>query len=88
MPQQTKNCLQHQPNQAATIPNDGYMRVWHIVGDKKRGIQGVLPISRSSFLAGVKSGRYQVNPVKLGDRSTGYKVEEIRALLARFGGGQ
>lgn len=64
------------------LPETGYVRLWHVVGDRKRGIPALLPISRSSFLAGIKSGRYKVTPVQLGLRTTAYKVEEIRALLA------
>jgi len=72
--------------QAATLPLEGYARIWHIVGSRKKGIQGVLPMSRSAFLAGVKSGKLKINPVKLGERTTGYRVEEIRALIAELGG--
>ncbi len=35
----------------------GYMRIWQIVGDRERGIELLLPVGRSSFLAGVKSGK-------------------------------
>jgi len=67
--------------QAAALPLEGYARIWHIIGNRKKGIQGVLPMSRSSFLAGVKSGKLKITPVKLGERTTGYRVEEIRASL-------
>jgi hypothetical protein len=36
----------------------GYLRIWQIVGDRKRGIEPLLPVGRSTFLAGVKSGKY------------------------------
>ncbi len=60
------------------FPATGYVRLGQILGPK-----GPLPISRSSWFAGVKSGRFP-KPVALGLRSKGYKVEEIRALLAQF----
>jgi len=44
----------------------GYLRIWQIVGDRKRGIEPILPVGRSTFLAGVKSGKYP-KPVKLVD---------------------
>lgn len=72
--------------QAAALPSEGYARIWHVVGSRKKGIQGVLPMSRSSFLKGVKDGKLNIKPVKLGERTTGYKVEEIRALIAELGG--
>ena len=41
---------------------------------------GVLPISRSAFLAGVKIGRYPA-PVKLGPRTTAWDAAEIRRYI-------
>lgn len=71
--------------QPATLPREGYVRLWHIVGDKKKGMQGLFPVSRSSFLAGVKSGLYPA-PVKVGARMTAWRVEDIAALVEKFGG--
>ncbi|TPQ24335.1 helix-turn-helix transcriptional regulator [Methylomonas koyamae] len=58
----------------------GYLRIWQIVGDRKRGIEPLLPVGRSTFLAGVKSGKYP-KPVKLGKRTTAWKKADILALL-------
>ncbi|WKJ90315.1 AlpA family phage regulatory protein [Methylomonas montana] len=58
----------------------GYLRIWQIVGDRKRGIEPLLPVGRSTFLAGVKSGKYP-KPVKLGERTTTWKKSDILALL-------
>ena len=60
------------------------LRIWHIVGDKKRNIPAVLPISRSTFLTRVKDGTYP-QPIKLGERSVAWRVEDIRALVASLG---
>lgn len=62
-----------------------YLRIWQIVGDKKRGIEPLLPIGKSTFLAGVKSGKYP-KPVKLGERTTAWRKADIDAVLARFAG--
>ncbi len=43
----------------------------------------VLGIGRTSFLAGVKDGKYP-QPVRLGPRITAWRVEDIRAVIARF----
>lgn len=77
--------------QSATIPNDtlpvtGFVRIWQIVGCRKRGIPALIPIGRTTFLNGIRSGKYKINPVKLGERTTAYRVEEIRALIAELGG--
>jgi len=60
-----------------------YFRIWHIIGDNQRGIEPLLPISRSTFLAGVKSGKYP-QPVKLGERTTAWRKADILALLESF----
>ncbi|MDD1622643.1 MAG: AlpA family phage regulatory protein [Methylococcaceae bacterium] len=63
----------------------GYLRIWQIVGDRKRGIEPLLPVGRSTFLAGVKSGKYP-KPVKLGERTTAWKKADILALLESMDG--
>ncbi|WP_367155695.1 helix-turn-helix transcriptional regulator [Methylomonas sp. HYX-M1] len=63
-----------------TVIAFGYLRIWHIVGDRKRGIEPLLPVGRSTFLAGVKSGKYP-KPVKLGERTTAWRKADILALL-------
>lgn len=44
------------------------------------GKNGVLPISKSTFWAGVKSGRYP-KPVKLGPKITAWRSSDIDALI-------
>ena len=41
---------------------------------------GILPISRSTWLAGVASGRYP-QPVKLGPKITAWRLEDIQKLI-------
>ena len=55
-----------------SLPQDGFVRLPTILA--------VFPVSRSSWWAGVKTGRYP-SPVKLGPRVTAWRVEDIRALL-------
>lgn len=62
------------------LPESGFLRLPQIIGDAKRGIIPVIPISRSSWLAGVKTGKYP-KPVKLGPRTTVWNVADIRALI-------
>lgn len=63
----------------------GFLRIWQIVGDKKRGIPPLIPISKSAWWDGVKTGRYPA-PVKLSPRVTAWKAESIRALINSMGG--
>ncbi|MCX5875753.1 MAG: AlpA family phage regulatory protein [Deltaproteobacteria bacterium] len=58
------------------------MRLVQIIGSKKQGKPGFIPVSKSSWWAGVKSGRYP-QPVKLSERCTCWRAEDIRALAVR-----
>ena len=68
-----------------TLPETGFLRIWHIVGNKKTNTPALIPVSRTTFLNGVKSGKYP-KPVKLGQRTTAWRVEDIRDLIAKIGG--
>jgi predicted DNA-binding transcriptional regulator AlpA len=59
----------------------GYLRLSQIIGDSKKGIPPLLPVSKSTFWEGLKTGRYKLTPVKLSARCTAFKVEEVRAML-------
>lgn len=63
------------------LPETGYLRLPQIIGDAKRGIPAIIPVSKSSWWAGVASGKFP-KPVKLGPRTTAWPVEKIRAFLA------
>jgi hypothetical protein len=65
----------------AQLPESGFLRQSQIIGDKKRGITPIIPVCKSTWWAGVKSGIYPA-PVKLGPRTTAWRVEDIRALIA------
>jgi len=71
----------------ATIPQTGFLRLPQIVGNPKAEppTPALIPVSKSSWWAGVKSGKYP-KPVKLGTRTTAWKVEDIRTLIDRLGG--
>ena len=67
-----------------TLPETGFLRIWHIVGNKKTNTPALIPVSRTTFLNGVKSGKYP-KPVKLGQRTTAWRVEDIRKLIEKLG---
>lgn len=67
-----------------TLPDSAFLRVVDIVGDRQRGIRGLLPISRSAWHAGVAEGVYP-RPTRLPHaRTTLWRLGDIRALLARL----
>jgi len=61
----------------------GFLRLHHILGDPRRDIPPIIPISKSSWWAGVKSGKYP-QPVKLGPRTTAWRASDIQAVIDRF----
>ena len=62
------------------LPETGFLRLRQIIGDKTT--PPIIPVSRSSWLAGVREGRFP-KPVKLGKRTTAWRVSDIRALIER-----
>jgi prophage regulatory protein len=58
------------------LPHDGFVRIHSILAP-----HGPIPVGKSTWWAGVKSGRYP-RPVKLGPRITAWRVSDIRALIA------
>lgn len=57
---------------AAHTPPTGYLRLPQVLE--------VFPVSKSTWWAGVKSGKYP-KAVKLGQRTTAWSAESIRALI-------
>lgn len=66
------------------LPETGYLRLPQILGDQKSlpPIPAIIPVGKSTWWSGVKSGRFP-KPVKLGPRITAWRVEDIRALIAK-----
>jgi predicted DNA-binding transcriptional regulator AlpA len=63
---------------AHSLPAEGFLRVNQIVGSN--GDPAIIPISKSSWWAGVRDGRFP-KPIKLGKRTTVWKVTDIRRLI-------
>jgi len=64
------------------LPETGYVRLSQIIGNKKAKppIPAIIPVSKSTWWDGVKSGRFP-KPMKLGVRITVWRVEDIYALI-------
>ncbi len=65
---------------AHTLPAAGYLRLKQIIGDREH--TPIIPVSKSTWWDGIKKGRFP-QPVKLGPRTTAWRVEDIRALIER-----
>ena len=58
------------------LPAEGFVRLPAIVSP-----HGVFPVSKSSWWAGIAAGRYP-RPVKLSARTSAWRVDDIRKLIA------
>ena len=56
-----------------SLPETGFIRLPEVLK--------VFPVSKSTWWAGVKTGRYPKS-VKLGPKMTAWRVEDIRELIA------
>ena len=70
------------------LPETGFLRLAQIIGDTKAKppILAVIPVSKSTWWEGVKSGRYPQPVRTLGKRITAWRVEDIRQLIERAAG--
>ena len=68
------------------LPQTGYLRLSHIIGNPKAEppIPAVIPVGKSTWWQGVKDGRFP-KPVKLGPRTTAWGVNDIRELIEKLG---
>lgn len=63
-------------NTEQTLPQDGFLRLPEVLT--------LIPVSKSTWWAGVKSGRYP-SSVKLGERVTAWRVSDIQNLIRQLG---
>lgn len=68
------------------LPETGYLRLPQIIGDPTGTppIPALIPVAKSTWWQGVKEGRFP-KPVKLGPKTTAWRVEDIRTLIERLG---
>ena len=58
------------------LPLSGFMRLPHVLH--------LIPVSKSAWWQGCRDGRFP-KPVKLGPKTTAWRVEDIVALIERIG---
>ncbi len=63
-----------------------FYRLREIIGDRKLGIPGIVPVSRAAWYAGIKNGRYP-KPVKLSEKTAAWRVSDIEVLVERLNKG-
>jgi prophage regulatory protein len=62
-----------------TFPETGFVRLSAIIAPRCP-----IPVGKSTWWQGIKDGRFP-KPVKLGPKTTAWRVEDIRALIERLG---
>jgi predicted DNA-binding transcriptional regulator AlpA len=61
------------------LPETGFIRLRAIIAPA-----GPIPVGKSTWWQGVRDGRFP-KPVKLGPKTTAWRVEDIRELIDRLG---
>ncbi len=64
------------------FPKSGLVRLRHIIGDPdaEPPIPAFVPVSKSTWWDGVKTGRFP-QPIKLGPRLTCWRAEDVHRLV-------
>ncbi|WP_081433635.1 helix-turn-helix transcriptional regulator [Laribacter hongkongensis] len=71
-------------NQVITLPQTGFVRQPLLVGDRRTGTPGLLPFSASTLWRRVRNGTFP-SPVKLSERVTAWRAEDVRTWIESAG---
>lgn len=67
------------------LPETGFLRLPDIIGDRGRGMRGLIPVSRAQWYLWIKA-HLVPKPVKFGRMSV-WRAEDVRALIERLSTG-
>ncbi len=67
---------------SSNLPSNGFLRLSQIIGNLKANppIVPIIPVCKSTWWEGVRTGKFPKS-IKLSERITVWKVEDIRALI-------
>ena len=68
-----------QSSPAPILPETGFLRLADVLK--------LVPVCKTAWYNGIRSGDFP-QPVALGKRARGYRVEDVRALIDRLTAGQ
>jgi prophage regulatory protein len=77
MPQKQSQLPAHSP----VLPDEGFLRLWQIIGCKRRGVPPLLPMSESGWHRKQAEGVFPKG-IRISARTRVYPVAEIRQLIA------
>ena len=60
-----------------------FLRIDDVIGSKKKGVSGIIPMSRSNWYQGISEGRYPAG-VKLSERSIAWRSTDIESLVTKL----
>lgn len=60
---------------------ESFVRLAQIIGDPKRNIPAIIPISRGSWYRGIKAGKFP-KPVRLGEMTAVWLMSDIQKLIS------
>ena len=63
--------------------HNGFIRISHIIGDPRRGIKPTIPVSRATWYAGVRSGKYP-KPIRLSEGVSVWRASDIDNLCQQI----
>lgn len=68
-------------NENIDVVGDHLLKDWQIVGCKKRDVEPLIPVGKSTWWAGVADGRFP-KPVRIGRSNAAFwRASDIRALI-------
>lgn len=71
------------PTPAPQLPETGFLRLNQIIGDDIH--PPIIPVGKTTWWCGVRSGKFPKS-IKLGAKTTVWRVEDIRALIESLAG--
>lgn len=63
------------------MSGDSFLRLKDIIGDRKKGIPAIIPIGKTSWYAGVESGRFP-KPIRYSARAVFWRRSDIERLIS------
>jgi len=67
----------------SNLPNTGLISLREILGDVASKTPAIIPVSRTTWWRGIKSGIYPQG-IKISARRTAWRAEDIQALINSF----
>lgn len=61
--------------------NERFVRLGQIIGNPKKGIEGIIPVSRATWYRGIKEGRFP-KPHYLGSMTAVWLMSDIQKLIS------